>query len=352
LLLGTAAAALCSLSAANASTTTPSGWYLSLGAGANWLPDNDIDEFSSGGSPSTTNEFSWETGYIIAGAIGYDFADRWRAEFEVAYRHNDADGFLSSGSPSTVPGAEIWELSQMINVFYDYPVSDRFTVSAGAGVGGTLVVFNPGCSGNFESQNCNQETDDYVLSGQLIAQAAYRFAPRWQLYVDYRYMILDDAEVINPGDQERWIIEKSDHALMLGVRLDLQSDSAPPAPAAPPVAPPATPKAPKQFMVFFGFNKSNLTPEASQVVADAAAAAKEYGSASIMVVGHTDTMGSNAYNDGLSMRRSQAVKEALAGHGIPASAISTAGRGESELLVQTGDSVKEPQNRRATIDLN
>lgn len=350
LLLGTAAA-LCSLTVADAATTTPSGWYLSLGAGANWLPDNDIDEFSAGGAPSTTNEFSWETGYVVSGAIGYDFADRWRAEFEMAYRHNNADGFLSSGSPSTVPGAEIWELSQMVNVFYDYPVSDKFTVSAGAGVGGTLVVFNPGCSGNFESANCNQETDDYVVTGQLIAQAAYRLADRWQLFLDYRFMLLDDAEVTNPNDGEHWNIEKTDHAVSLGLRFDLQRDGAPPAPAAV-QAPPPPVKAPKQFIVFFGFDKSDLTPEAARVVADAAAAAKEFGSASIMVVGHTDTMGSNAYNDALSMRRSQAVKEGLAGNGIPASAISTAGRGESELMVQTGDGVKEPQNRRATIDLN
>ncbi len=71
-----------------------------------------------------------------------------------------------------------------------------------------------------------------------------------------------------------------------------------------------------------------------------------------MVVGHTDTVGSPAYNNALSMRRSGAVKDGLIGNGIPANAISTAGRGESELMVQTGDGVKEPQNRRATIDLN
>jgi OmpA-OmpF porin, OOP family len=46
------------------------------------------------------------------------------------------------------------------------------------------------------------------------------------------------------------------------------------------------------------------------------------------------------------------VKDGLVGRGIPAEAISTGGRGESELMVQTGDGVKEPQNRRATIDLN
>jgi outer membrane protein OmpA-like peptidoglycan-associated protein len=53
----------------------------------------------------------------------------------------------------------------------------------------------------------------------------------------------------------------------------------------------------------------------------------------------------------LSMRRSQAVKDALIALGVAPEAISTGGRGEAELMVQTGDSVKEPQNRRATIDL-
>jgi outer membrane protein OmpA-like peptidoglycan-associated protein len=52
------------------------------------------------------------------------------------------------------------------------------------------------------------------------------------------------------------------------------------------------------------------------------------------------------------MRRSHSVKDGLTANGIPANAISTAGKGESELMVQTGDGVKEPQNRRATIDLN
>jgi outer membrane protein OmpA-like peptidoglycan-associated protein len=143
-------------------------------------------------------------------------------------------------------------------------------------------------------------------------------------------------------------MEKTDHSLMVGIRFDLQRDGAPPPP--PPPQMPA--KSPKQFIVFFGFNKSNLTPEAMRVVEDAAAAAKEYGTASIVIIGHTDTSGSASYNIRLSLRRAQAVKDGLAANGIPASMISTSGRGETELMVQTGDGVKEPQNRRATIDLN
>jgi outer membrane protein OmpA-like peptidoglycan-associated protein len=345
-LLGTMAA-IAMAGAAQADYTSPTGWYMSLGAGTNWMPDNDIDEYSASGSLSTTNSFSWESGYIVSGAVGYDFGRNWRVEFEVAYRDNDVDTFFSSGTgPYTASGADLWQLSQMVNVLYDFDLGGNFSAAVGAGVGGNLVVFNPGCSGNFEGQNCNQETDDYVVAGQLIAQAAYQFADRWHAVLDYRYMLSDDAEVVNLSDRERWDIESSNHSVLLGLRFDLQRDGAVPE------RPRQTGEAPKQFIVFFGFNKSNLTTEASRVVSEAAAAAKQYGSASITVVGHTDTVGSNDYNLRLSMARSQSVKEGLIANGIAASMISTGGRGEAELMVQTGDSVKEPQNRRATIDLN
>jgi outer membrane protein OmpA-like peptidoglycan-associated protein len=183
----------------------------------------------------------------------------------------------------------------------------------------------------------------------LIAQVGYDLSDRWQVYADYRYLLADDPESFSPQDGSPVTWEKSDHSVLIGMRFDLQADRAP-QPKQPDQ--PVQPKAPKQFIVFFGFNKSNLTEEAARVVSDAAAAAKQYGSASIAVVGHTDTVGSDRYNNALSMRRSMTVKEALVSHGIPGSAISTGGRGESELMVQTGDSVKEPQNRRATIDLN
>ena len=85
---------------------------------------------------------------------------------------------------------------------------------------------------------------------------------------------------------------------------------------------------------------------------EAASTAKTVGSASVVIVGHTDTVGSNAYNQKLSQCRANAAKTNLVAKGISAGSISTNGRGEDELLVKTGDGVKEPQNRRATIDLN
>ena len=115
--------------------------------------------------------------------------------------------------------------------------------------------------------------------------------------------------------------------------------------------PPPPPVAAKTFIVFFNFDKSDLTPEAQAVVAEAAAAFKSTGSVSIAVVGHTDTVGSAAYNLPLSQRRAASVKAGLVANGVPGDVISTDGKGFSEPLVATGPGVKEPQNRRATIDL-
>ena len=117
---------------------------------------------------------------------------------------------------------------------------------------------------------------------------------------------------------------------------------------APPPPPPVAEKGgPEPFLVFFDFDKSNITPESAQVIAEASRKAKETGAVSIQVIGHTDRAGSPAYNDKLSMRRANAVKGELAKNGIDASTITVEGRGESDPLVPTADGVREPQNRRA-----
>ena len=72
----------------------------------------------------------------------------------------------------------------------------------------------------------------------------------------------------------------------------------------------------------------------------------------ILVVGHTDTSGSTKYNLRLSERRAKAVADALVGSGVNQGVLSVDWKGEADLAVQTGDGVKEPLNRRATININ
>jgi len=341
-LLGAALAVASSAGAAQAGT----GWYLGLGAGANWIQDADWAGKVAGLGTVVTGNAEFDTGYVVAGTVGYDWG-HWRAELELAYRNNDADCSIvdNRGSCVPLPGVELWEFSQMINVLYDFNLGGRWGASLGAGVGGNLVT---GKGALFFGNNI----DDYVIAGQVIAELNYQISDRWQLYGTYRFMFMDDPDldaptIFGPGGSVE--IEKRDHAVMVGLRFDLTPDH----PMAEPERPMGNPPSrPRQFIVFFGFNKSNLSAEAQRVVSEAAAAAKEYGSASIMVIGHTDTVGSNGYNMRLSLRRAAVVKAELGHNGIKASMIETSGKGETELMVETGNGVKEPQNRRATIDLH
>jgi hypothetical protein len=132
-----------------------------------------------------------------------------------------------------------------------------------------------------------------------------------------------------------------------GVALLLAAcDSTPPQAAAPPPPPPA---AAPSYMVFFDWDRSNLSNQALATIHQAADAWKSGGNPRITAIGHTDTSGPPDYNMALSLRRATAVKNALTREGVPAGSIDTVGKGETELLVQTADGVREPQNRRVEI---
>ena len=107
--------------------------------------------------------------------------------------------------------------------------------------------------------------------------------------------------------------------------------------------------APKSYLVFFDFNKSDLTSQAVAIVNQAAANAGPAKVTQLTVTGHTDTVGSDAYNMRLSRRRAESVAAQLEKDGIPSSEISIVAKGKRDLLVPTADGVKEPQNRRVQI---
>ena len=87
------------------------------------------------------------------------------------------------------------------------------------------------------------------------------------------------------------------------------------------------------------------------MVSEAVKAANETGAIRILITGHTDTVGSDSYNQALSQRRADAVKVQMIHEGMKAEEISTVGKSFHDPLVATGPDVREPQNRRAVIDL-
>jgi OOP family OmpA-OmpF porin len=119
-----------------------------------------------------------------------------------------------------------------------------------------------------------------------------------------------------------------------------------------PAPEPMMPKAqPEPFGLFFAFDSAVLTAEAESTINAAVAAAQDAGMSEFSVTGHADRSGSEEYNVGLSIRRGEAVRDALIARGINASAVSVAGRGESDPAVPTADGVREQANRRVVIIL-
>ncbi len=103
------------------------------------------------------------------------------------------------------------------------------------------------------------------------------------------------------------------------------------------------------YLVFFDFDSSSINQGAANVVETVVSEIQSGNLQNITVVGHTDTSGSDAYNQRLAKRRAEAVKAELVSMGVPAGNITTESRGENDLLVQTQDGIREPANRRSVI---
>lgn len=106
------------------------------------------------------------------------------------------------------------------------------------------------------------------------------------------------------------------------------------------------------FIVYFGFNRTNLTDRARATLDEVVASVQSMGATALSLVGHADTVGSASYNQGLSERRARRVAEGLVQRGVPANAMTLAGRGENQLARATGNNVREALNRRVEITLS
>jgi outer membrane protein OmpA-like peptidoglycan-associated protein len=111
----------------------------------------------------------------------------------------------------------------------------------------------------------------------------------------------------------------------------------------------AQPPRPSSFVLYFLHDSDEFTPESKQVVEGLLNEISRRPAPEVVVIGHTDTMGTDEYNDRLSMQRAERVRLRLIELGITADRILAAGRGKRELLVPTGDQVAEPKNRRVEI---
>ena len=103
------------------------------------------------------------------------------------------------------------------------------------------------------------------------------------------------------------------------------------------------------YLVFFDWDKYNITPQGMQILEAAAAHFKAGGAVQIQVTGYTDLSGPAGYNQRLSERRANAVAVALEHMGVPRNDMLVSGRGMNDPRVPTALGVREPQNRRVEI---
>jgi OmpA-OmpF porin, OOP family len=316
-----------------------------------------------------------ETGTAGQIAIGRHFGEMFRGEIELTHTKHDADQIV--GTPAA---GDVGTLALGGNFLADLDLPSDLTPYIGLGVGMVRVSLD-GVAPVGGSTLDDNATVPYV---QGIVGASYELNDRVTLFGDLRFrgtqrldLTTRAGATVSPNH--------SDQRLMIGLRWRLGGPRAAvkappavltqaeapketaPAPAEKP-APTARPSAPKpvateteeqrlaelprEYLVFFDWDRADITTEAEQIIRAAAANAKELKSVRLTTTGHADRSGPDPYNLRLSQRRAAAVRAVLIREGVPTSEIEIFARGESEPLVQTPDGVREPRNRRVQIFLN
>ena len=285
------------------------GFYIGAGGGAAWFLG------------SNSNASTW-TGWAVGGKAGYDFVGP-RLELEVGYGQIPT----SANIPGTAINGKVGQLNVMANLLYDFMPTSVITPYIGAGAGVAFV-----------DSNSSLGSTQFAYQGMV--GVAYNVNEQLRFTVEGRYVGTTNPSVNTPFGNVTF--QNNNILALAGVTYKFVSPPPPPPPAPTMVAPPS-------FMVFFDWDRANLSAQALTTIKQAADSYKQKGNARITATGHTDTSGTEAYNMALSLRRANAVKDALVREGVPATAIAVVGRGEQGLLVQTGPNVREPQNRRVEI---
>lgn len=351
-----------------------SGLYIAGGAGVNWLQESDLSSEgafrsalgAAGIGQSGTATF--DIGWVGVLSLGWGFGNGLRAEIEANYRQNSLDGisgFAGIRAPRS-QGGTVYSYGLMANVFYDFNLGWNF--------GGFGIVPYVGAGAGYVAQNwdnvnirgpngqVNVDGDNGNFAYQLIAGAAFPIAsvPGLAFTAEYRFMqaLSDDVDttfrpvaggaITSRGSLE---VENANHSVLVGLRYAFNRPAPPPVYAPVPAAPAAAPAPARTYLVFFDFDRADLTDRARQIIGEAAQASRSVQTTRIELSGHADRSGSPQYNQRLSMRRAEAVAAELVRQGVSRNAINVQAFGESRPLVPTADGVREPQNRRVEIIL-
>lgn len=341
------------------------GFYIGAGAGYN-LPQNvEIQSGSVAGLPANLGSSLNLNGNIVGlGSVGYALGNGMRFELEGSYRKSNVSGLSRTFLPGFVPPAgatgTLQTYAVMVNAQFDIDIGVPWLfpyIGGGAGYAWThagdlrltpfvLPAAAPGAA--FSATQGN-------FAYQVIAGLSFPIpnVPGLSVTSEYRFFGTVGDETFTGSSVPLGapvsfkLGPQHNHSFLVGVRYAFSAVPPLPVPLTP-IAPPAAAPS-RSYLIFFDWDKASLTDRARQIVKEAADNSTRVAYTRIEVNGYTDTSGTKQYNQGLSVRRAQAVQAELIKDGVPPNAITVQGYGDTKLLVATGPGVREPQNRRVEI---
>jgi outer membrane protein OmpA-like peptidoglycan-associated protein len=320
-------------------------WYVQGDAGVMIVEDIDFDIDGFDNDASVDHD----VGYDFGALFGYDFGG-FRLEAEASYREADIDGVnagsqgvaLNNGTTGVLTGSndaggDTNALSFMVNGLLDFGPDDSLQGYVGGGVGVARVDTDVRVFSNTPSALDDSDTG---FAWQVLAGVRAPLTDSLDVGVKYRYFNATSLDIIDPLGRD-FEGDFTSHSVLGTFTYNFGGE------APPPPEPAACNTGP--YIVFFDFDESAITPEAATILNNAVTAYANCGSASVMLAGHTDTVGSQSYNLDLAARRNASVRDYLTGRGVPGGRISSEAFGESDLRVPTADGVRELQNRRVEV---
>jgi outer membrane protein OmpA-like peptidoglycan-associated protein len=391
-------------------TGAPIGWYIGPEGGWTSLTSQSLSTSSvhftgPGNTPGTTQTFSTpgftstpnvNSGFNVGARGGFQWGP-WRFEEEYSYRDNQLSNNNTLnilgplGNTITTTGGRssgsAHSNALMTNVIFDVGTWGwswwvPITPHVGAGIGAVDVVtdasinsftlgkaIGPPIIPSSPLSVAPQTFGGTVINGsawrfgyQAIAGLRFELSPSVAFDLDYRFLGTPNQTLTNNSSARypfpngtggtnccaggNFTSKYNSNNLLASLTMKFGVPAPAPAPLPPAPLPPAQNKV---FLVFFDWDKYNITPEGERIIELAAQQYKAGGAVKIQVNGYTDTTGSFAYNQRLSERRANAVASRLAALGVAKSDMAVVGHSFNDLRVPTPLGVREPQNRRVEI---